>query len=119
MMMRHRPSNQSSLGSLRCGDACLDSPVNSREARKRDVAVGRAFGRAQTGEGAAPAVILPPNAEGTGSAQYALHLYAYLLYTMLLAEPFVNYCYMPMTPMPPRAPNFKGAFDHLQTLRHS
>jgi len=45
------------------------------------------------------------------------YIYAYLLYTMLLAEPFVNYCYMPMpmTPIPPRAPNFKGAFDHLQT----
>ena len=84
MMMRHRPSNQSSLGSLRCGDACLDSPVNSREARERDVAVGRAFGRAQTGEGAAPAVILririPPNAEGTGSAQYALYLCVLTLY---------------------------------------
>ena len=49
------------------------------------------------------------------------YIYAYLLYTMLLAEPFVNYCYMPMpmTPIPPRAPNFKGAFDHLQTPRHS
>ena len=44
------------------------------------MAVGRAFGRAQTGEGAAPAVILPPNAEGTGSAQYALYLCVLTLY---------------------------------------
>jgi len=37
---------------------------------------------------------------------------------MLLADRFVNYCYMPMTTMPPLAPNFKGAFDHI-FKRHS